>query len=213
MPDDETQESPATEETEEVEQQEETGEDAGEDALQDAGKKALDAMKAKWHKERDNRKELERQIAELKAAQQLKEGEQPDPGALKREAQAEADRRANERILRAEIRAAAAGKLADPADALRLLDLSAFEVDSDGNIDSDEISEAINGLLEKKPYLSAQGGKRFQGTADSGARKSTGPKQLTQDDVDALMRAGKPEEVVKAKKEGRLNDLLGITSR
>ena len=50
--------------------------------------------------------------------------------------------------------------------------------------------------------------KKFQGSADSGARSDTsdGPTQLTQDDLTRM----NPEQIVKAQKEGRCNDLLGI---
>lgn len=59
----------------------------------------------------------------------------------------------NDRIIRAEVRAVAGGKLADPMDAVRLLDLSKFEVDNDGNVDAGKISKAIDELLKAKPYL------------------------------------------------------------
>lgn len=83
------------------------------------------------------------------------------------------------RIADLEARASAAGKFADPGDALRLLDLSEFEVDEDGTIDEEQIADAIDALLTAKPYLSAQGGKRFQGTGD-GARKGSKPPSLEQ---------------------------------
>jgi hypothetical protein len=42
---------------------------------------------------------------------------------------------------------------------VRLLDLSQFELDADGNVDEDEVADAIKDLIERKPYLAAQGGK------------------------------------------------------
>jgi DNA-binding NarL/FixJ family response regulator len=182
--------------------------DAGEGdpaALGDAGKRALDAMKAKWQAERDRRKAFEARIAELEAKNAPKPEEgQPDVEAIKQSARSEALKAANERILRAEIKAAAAGKLADPSDALTMLDLSKFDVDSDGSVDPDEISEAIDKLLQNKPYLSAQGVKRFQGSADSGARqgKREGA-QLTR----AELKGMSPQAILQAQKEGRLTDL------
>jgi hypothetical protein len=174
-------------------------------ALGDAGKQALDAMKGKWYTERDKRKALEARIAELEAANAPTTPEgQPDVEALKREARNEALSAANTRILKAEVKAAAAGKLADPTDALTLLDLSKFDVDSDGSVDADEIAEAIDSLLQSKPYLSAQGVKRFQGSADGGARKGNREgAQLTRDDLKGMS----PEAIVKAKQEGRLTGL------
>ncbi|WP_432132745.1 hypothetical protein [Streptomyces tendae] len=182
----------------------------GADQLGDPGKKALDTMKGKLKAERERRRALEAQLAER---DKPADGDQADQAALMREAEAKALGRANERIVRAEVKAAAAGKLADPGDAYRFLDLSQFEVDDDGNVDADEVSDAIDDLLKSKPYLAAQGGStkpRFQGTADSGARKGNArPSQLTEADVKRLSAAGKHAEIVKAQQEGRLDDYLG----
>lgn len=175
----------------------------GEDALGDPGKKALDAMKAKWKAEREARRQLEQRIAAEQAEKAT--GDNPDPDAIRAEAEREAIAKANERILRAEIRAAAAGKLADPADALQFLDLTSFEVDADGNVDADEIADAIGGLVDSKPYLAVQDGKRFQGTADNGARNgSSRPAQLTREQL-AGMSA---EQIDQAFREGRTADLM-----
>ncbi|MGW7598123.1 hypothetical protein [Streptomyces antimycoticus] len=183
----------------------------GAEQLGDPGKRALDSMKDKWKAERDKRRELEQQLAER---DKLAEGETPDPEAIVRQAEQAAMAKANERIVRAEVKAAAAGKLADPADAYKFLDLSQFEVDADGALDADEVAEALDDLIQRKPYLAAQGGttKRFQGTADSGARKGTGrPAQLTEADVKRLSAEGKHAEIVKARDEGRLEDYIRTT--
>ncbi|MDF1705022.1 MAG: hypothetical protein P1U38_09635 [Aeromicrobium sp.] len=128
----------------------ETTTEPGEEALGDAGKQALDRMKAKWQGERDKRIAAEAKINDGTPAD--------DPERLQREADAKALAKANDRIVRAEIRAAAAGKLSDPADALNFIDLTQFEVDDDGSLDESEVADAIKELLEKKPYLAAQGG-------------------------------------------------------
>ena len=184
----------------------------GAEQLGDPGKKALDTMKAKLRAEREKRRAAEARLAER---DKPADGDQPDPEALVRQAEAQAMARVNERLVKAEVRAAAAGKLADPADAHRFLDLSQIEVDADGNVDADEVAEAIEDLLRSKPYLAAQGGTRkprFEGTADSGARKGSGrPTQLTEADVKRLSAAGKHAEIVKAQNEGRLDDYLGLT--
>jgi hypothetical protein len=182
----------------------------GADQLGDPGKKALDTMKGKLKAEREKRRALEAQLAER---DKPADGDQPDQGALVRQAEATALARVNERLVKAEVKAAAAGKLADPGDAHRFLDMSQFEVDDDGNVDADEVADAIDDLLKSKPYLAAQGGStkpRFQGTADSGARKGNArPSQLTEADVKRLSAAGKHAEIVKAQNEGRLDDYLG----
>ncbi|MEV5131027.1 hypothetical protein AB0K87_11040 [Streptomyces sp. NPDC053705] len=183
----------------------------GSDSLGDPGKKALATMKDRLKAEREKRRTLEAQLAER---DKPAEGTVPDQEALIRQAETTALARVNERLVKAEVKAAAAGKLADPADAHRFLDLSQFEVDDDGNVDAEELTEAIDELLQSKPYLAAQGGStkpRFQGTADSGARKGTRPTQLTEADVKRLSAAGNHAEIVKAQNEGRLNDYLGLT--
>lgn len=176
----------------------------GETALGDAGKQALDRMKADRNKYRDDLKALQDQFAALKAQAEGKEAEHTAAVEAQR-VKDEALSAANQRILKAEVRAQAAGKLADPKDALRFIDLSEFEVDSDGEVDGDKIAAAITDLVKTKPYLAAQG-KRFQGDADGGARNDDRKTQLTRDDLSRMT----PEQIAQAKKEGRLNDLLGV---
>jgi hypothetical protein len=178
----------------------------GAENLGDAGKKALDSMKGKWREERTKRQELEQRLAALESAPKG-ENETPDADQIKAQATREALSKANSRILKSEIKAAAAGKFADPADALAFLDLDKFEVDESGDVDADEITDAIEELLTRKPHLAATARPRFQGTGDGGAaRKAAGPKQLTRDDLKRMS----PEQIHKAKAEGRLNNVLGI---
>ena len=160
--------------------------DSGTDALGDAGKQALDRMKTQRNAARDELrafKALGLSVEDIKALQSgkpagdSKTGDAPDADEIQRRADAKATAAANARVLRSEVKAAAAGRLADPADAHKFLDLSQFEVDSDGNVDEDEIAEAIEDLISKKPYLAAAQGqqRRFQGGADQGARKEKPP--------------------------------------
>ncbi|MFG3036863.1 hypothetical protein ACGFYZ_08165 [Streptomyces sp. NPDC048330] len=58
-------------------------------------------------------------------------------------------------LVRAELRAAAAGKLRDPADALALVDVAAL-VGTGGDIDTDAIGKAVAALLKAKPYLAVE---------------------------------------------------------
>jgi len=176
----------------------------GADQLGDAGKKALDAMKAKRNEYRDKLRAREAELEELRKGA-TKDGE-PTADQIRAEARQEATSKANDRIIRAEIRALATGKLADPKDALIYLKDKKFEVDEDGEVDSDEIVEAIDELLKNKPYLAAATAKRFQGTGDGGAaRKSGKPKQLAESDLKTMTA----DQIVKAQAEGRLSDLLG----
>lgn len=181
---------------------------AGADALGDAGKRALDSMKGKWREERDKRRDLERRIAELEAPKGENPTDEPDAKQIKAQATREANAKANARILRSEIKAAAAGKFADPADALAFIDVSKFEVDENGDVDAEEISDAIEELLTRKPHLAATARQRFQGTGDGGAQRNAGgPSQLSRADLKGMT----PEQINKAKAEGRLNKVLGIT--
>ena len=80
---------------------------------------------------------------------------------------------ARQRVLdRIEI--AAAKKFADSKDAVALLmqGKTADDFLDDGKPDDESIQDAIAELLKTKPYLgvSAQGGKRFQGSGDGGPK-------------------------------------------
>ena len=141
----------------------------GATALGDAGKKALDAMKAERNEAKAAAKQAADDLAALRAQVEGREAEHKatlDAQRIKDEALSAA----NQRILKAEVRAQAAGKLNDPKDALLYLDLSGFEVGEDGEVDGDAVAAAIDKLITDKPYLAAQG-TRFKGEADGGARK------------------------------------------
>ena len=157
----------------------------GEKALGDAGKKALDAMKAERNAAKAEAKAAADELARLKAAAEGKQAEF-EAQQKAREVEAAALAKANERILKAEVRAAATAKLADPQDALRFLDLSAFEVGADGEIDSAAVASAIDNLIKSKPYLAAQGGTRFQGRRRRSQRRhqarATHPRRHGRDD-------------------------------
>src|SRR5690625_745036 len=178
----------------------------GEEALGDPGKRALDAMKQARNEARQQAREAQAQLDALKAQVEGREAEhkaQLEEQRIKDVALAQA----NDRILKAEFRAAAAGKLSDPSDVLHFIDTSDFEVGEDGSVDAEAISAAVEGLLETKPYLAAQGGTGpvFE---SPGSRREGRKPQLTQAD---LQHMG-PDEINAARAEGRLNDLLGIES-
>lgn len=177
-------------------------------ALGDAGKKALDAMKAKWKAAEERAKASDAAAAALKAKLDGTEAEHAAEQA-KREAEQAALAKANERILRSEVKAAAKGVLADPADAYKFLDLDSFEVSEDGEVDSDAITAALDSLVKTKPYLAVQDGKRFKGDADGGTRKESVEGQLTLADVQRMTAEGKHEEIEAARIAGRLKNVLG----
>ena len=159
----------------------------GEESLGDPGKKALDAMKAKWKAAEDRAKAAEAAAAEALAKAEGKEKEYAAEQE-RRKVEMEALSKVNQRILKAEIKAAAKGILADPTDALTFIDLSPFEVGDDGEVDAQAITAAIDNLIKSKPYLAAQGERRFQGGADGGPRKETGPS--LEDQIAAAQKVG-----------------------
>ena len=179
----------------------------GETALGDAGKKALDAMKAKWKEADKTAKEQAAENAALKAKLDGKEAEHQAQAEAQR-VQDEAFSKANERILKAEIRAAAAGKLTHLDDAFRYpehLDLSAFEVGADGEVDSSAIAQAIDDLIAARPNLAAQSGGRFQGSADAGARNDASKvSQLSRADMASMS----PEQIDAAHEKGQFDNLM-----
>lgn len=174
----------------------------GEADLRDAGKKALDAMKAEVKAAKAEAKSAADERDRLKAAAEGKEAEwQADKTARET-----ADRRFSEKYLKAEVKAAATGKLADPSDAMRYLDMTKFEVSEDGDVDADAIAREIDALITQKPYLAAQGA-RFTGTPDAGTRNGADMGQLSKADLNNMTHAA----INKARREGRLKD-IGITS-
>ncbi len=168
-----------------------------ENALGDAGKRALDA-------ERAAATEARRETAAAKAElDELRKKHMTDHEKAIEDARAEGAKsvtsKINERILLSEVRVAAAGKLADPADAVRLLDLSKFTVTDDGTVDTKAIQSAIDELVKSKPYLA--GAKPTGGSGDQGARGAAGNgltkealKNMTQEQVRAL----KPADIAAA---------------
>lgn len=171
----------------------------GADQLRDEGKKALDRMKSERNEAKRNSRAKDAEIAELKRQLASKD---KSPEEMKREEErqkheAEVIAKANARVVRSEIRAAAAGKLKNPALALKLLDPSDFDVDDNGDVDTDQIQEAIAELLDDNPYLAAQGG---TGSFDSGRGKQPTKKKLSKDDLSSMT----PEQIAKAYNEGRI---------
>ncbi len=82
-----------------------------------------------------------------------------------------------------------------------------------GDIDSEAISQAIDQMLLVRPYLAASNGATPtpSGSADGGAQgpahMGSSAGQLTRDDLSSMSA----EQIAKAKADGRLNVLLGIS--
>ena len=165
----------------------------GADALGDPGKRALDAMKAERNAAKAEAAAVKAEFDALQAKIAGKEAEHAAQVAAQQmqdKARADADAAANLRILKAEVRAASTGKLADPADALKYLDLSTFEVKEDGSTDEAAIAKAVEDLITSKPYLAAATAPRWPGI-DAGARNGTPPNIAQQ--IQAAQAAGNYE--------------------
>lgn len=155
------------------------GTEQPDEPLGDAGKRALES-------ERELRKDAE---ARAKAAERAQREATSDREKAIADAKAEARREildeANGRLLRAEVKAAAAGKFANPEVAVKLLDLSLFKVADDGSVDTKAITAAIDTLLADEPYLAAKV-TAPSGSADGGRKGEPAPSKL---DMNSLIRA------------------------
>lgn len=183
-----------------------TADDAAEqgaDELGVAGKKALDAMKAKWRNERARAKAAEDKLAAASKPVD-KADEKPDLDALREQIRAESRADTLRDKVLDKIEAKAARLFSNPEDARVFLASKVDDFIDDGSVDVDAISESLADLLKERPYLSAQGGKRFQGTNDAGARKAA-PSQLTRADLKGMS----PDQILEAQASGRMNALLG----
>lgn len=161
------------------------GQDEGDKPLGPAGEKAYEAEKEKRRAAMQKVRERDARIAELEQQLAAANGETEDQRA-QREAESAALAKANTRILKAEVRALASGKLSDPSDALTFLDLDQFEVGDDGDVDQQEIEEAISDLLDRKPYLAAQSGPKSPRPDPSQGARGAAEISTAQQFADAL---------------------------
>lgn len=148
------------------------------------GDSELRKLKASLAAERKARTAAEREAAKLRD-EHATDAEKAI-AAARDEGRREALGQVTGRMLQSEVRAAAAGKLADPADAVRLLDLTGF-VDDAGDIDPKAIAAAVDELVEAKPYLAAGAGDaKANGTRP--APQGTRPGPSLEGDGDAFLR-------------------------
>ena len=150
-------------------------------AKPDGPKGGHDAVLADLAAERDKRQAAEKRAkaaeAELEKRKAASMSEQEKAIADARaEARKEALSTATDRLVRAEIKATAADRLADPGDAVaHLRDSGGLErfVDEDGEVDLKAVSSAIDDLVKSKPYLARQA--KPGALPGGGARPSNGP--------------------------------------
>lgn len=188
------------------------GSTAGDQQEQTAAPTAEDIanLKAALEKERKANKLTSKELATLKAEREA-QTKTPEENALadaRREGETAATQRANERLVKSELRSAAKGKLSNVADALVFIDVASIEVGDDGEVDQGALDAAIATLLDERPYLGVTEQKRFQGGADQGSAKSGAPKQLTRADLAGMSS----EAIVAAEKNGQLATLYKTTT-
>lgn len=181
------------------------------DGLGEGGKKALQAERAARKTAEQQAKTLQAELDKLREAQMS--DQERAVAEARRQGETEATTKAQRRLFAAEAKVAAAGKIADPTllsdpdVALSLLGLDEIPVDNDGDIDSEAISGAIDRLIEGRPFLKA--GTQAHATwpsngSEAGPRGDDAKSQLTRDHLKTMS----PQEIVKAKAEGRLRDVL-----
>jgi len=84
--------------------------------------------------------------------------------------------KANNRVIKASIKALAAKDFSDPEDAVLNLKVADYEVDDDGNVDEKSVKRDLEALLKRKPHLGATS-KRVN--YEGGARKTAeGPANM-----------------------------------
>jgi membrane protein involved in colicin uptake len=135
---------------------------------------------------RQNEKAAKKAQADLETIKRTGMTEQEQAVAKARdEAKAEARAEVMRDRIVDKVEIAAAGKLADPADAAALLgDLDRFLVGD--QIDSKAITSAIDDLLKAKPYLSPQPG---SGSGEGGPRGANQPPALNGDPLLADLKS------------------------
>lgn len=101
------------------------------------------------------------------------------------EARQEVTDKVRDKLLKAEIKALAAGTFADPDDAHRLLDLEDDDIfNDDGDIQTDALKSALEDLLERKPHLKATPPNGGKPAGDADAGKGKGAKDLESQSVE-----------------------------
>lgn len=95
----------------------------------------------------------------------------------------------DQRLVRAEVISAAAGKAADPNDVYALLQargaLKDIEIDDDGNVDTKSIGALVEALLAEKKHLAAPAPSR---DPDFGARPAVTPAPNSDAAMDSWLR-------------------------
>lgn len=153
---------------------------AGDDMATDAGKRALDVERRNVREARAEARKLAAELEALKA-QTMTETERAI-AAARAEAVAEVTKEWSGRLVKSDIRAAAAGRFANPDDALLFVDAESVLDVKTGEVNQEALSSAIDAALKERPYLAAVNrGKPSEG--DGGPRGSGKASETLTNDV------------------------------
>ena len=203
MAEQQTEETTEPQTTEQVESADQP--DAPENTLGDPGKKALDAERQARREAEKRAKRADDLEAELNKLREQQMSEQEKAiNTARDEARREAETEFARERLTDRIRVAAARRLNDPEDAVRLLDLDGIDPSAE-NVTS-AIEEQIGQLIESKPYLAVTSATP-SGSTDAGSRQTPPQeRQLTREDLKSMT----PQQINDARAKGQLNELMGV---
>lgn len=149
------------------------------------------ASARKWETQAKKNKDAADELAKIKADNAT--DQEKAVTAAKNEVQAAA----NKRVVRAEVRAQAAGTFTDPSDAPLYVDLDSIAVDDDGEPDVEAIGKALKAVLKSKPHLAKAAGKSNPGDPGFGPGGATpGSKEDYAARIAAAEKAGDVRESV-----------------
>lgn len=162
----------------------------GEDQLGDAGKKAIaEERKAKSAAEQ-RAKAAEEELEKIRSANQSEAEKALDKA--RKEGRTEATTQSNARLVRAEVKAAAAtAQFNDPGDAVAQLhaQLATVKVSDDGDVDEAAVKALIEQLAKDKPYLLKKPGTASPSDAGIGAGGGSAATRDAQPGLDRMRLA------------------------
>lgn len=175
----------------------------------DLGENGVKALQA----ERQARKAAEAQMKDLAAqldairAEQMTDQEKALAAARSEAAAAataETAAQYERRLLEATVKAQAAGRFRDPADALKLIDLTDLPRGDDGVIDDSAIGVALDAILAEKPYLATDSAPKWP-DGDQGPQGSEVARTFTRAQLrdPEFFRANR-DAILAAQREGRI---------
>ena len=193
--------------SEEQQSEEQVVEEQAEAGAQEAqAEEPFDAARAqaKIKKANSEAEGLRKRLKELEPlaakGRELEDAQKSDTERLTGQLTAAEQRAAafQDRAVRAEVRALAAGAFADPDDATGALDLADY-VDADGDIDTERIKADLADVLKRKPHWARPeqdsgprrpAPDRTQGSSGNGARTSPTPSSEFADWMARALRRG-----------------------